>query len=150
MRVPLGVVIWLDLRLFIRPILRHFARVDSTPFDHAVYDGQVLPVAGGLTVLRTPGHCARQVCLLWLPHGGTLLAADVATSVFVLGRSVTYEERGEGKRPLRTLAALDFRVACCDHGKAIIGDAASQFRRRWPIGSAPDAEPGATPDRGGR
>jgi hypothetical protein len=39
-------------------------------------------------------------------------------------------------------AALDFRVACFGHGKAIIGDGASRFRRRWPAGSAPDAEPG--------
>jgi glyoxylase-like metal-dependent hydrolase (beta-lactamase superfamily II) len=150
LRVTPGVVNWLVWRLFIRPILRRFARVDPTPVDHALYDGQVLPVAGGLTVLHTPGHCAGQVCLLWPPHGGVLLAADAAANVFGLGRSVTYEDRAEGERQLRRLAALDFRVACFGHGKAIIGDAASQFRRRWPVGSAPDAEPGAAPDRGGR
>src|SRR6516165_11050855 len=55
-----GVVNWLVWRLFIRPILRRFPRVDPTPVDHALHDGQVLPVAGGLTVLHTPGHCAGQ------------------------------------------------------------------------------------------
>ena len=101
----------------------------------------MLPVAGGLTVLHAPGHCAGQVCLPWLPHGGVLLVAEAAANVFGLGRSVTYEDRAEGERQLRWLAALDFRVACFDHGKPIIGDAASQFRKRWPVGSAPAAEP---------
>ena len=102
----------------------------------------MLPIAGGLTVLHTPGHCAGQICLLWPPHGGVLLAADAAANTFGLGLSVTYEDRAEGERQLHRLAALDFRVACFGHGKAIIGDAASRFRRRWPVGSAPDAEPG--------
>jgi hypothetical protein len=39
-----GVVNWLVWRLFIRPILRRFARVDPTPVDHVLYDGRVLPV----------------------------------------------------------------------------------------------------------
>jgi glyoxylase-like metal-dependent hydrolase (beta-lactamase superfamily II) len=84
-----GVVNWLVWRLFIRPILRRFPRVDPTPVDHELYDGQVLPVAGGLTVLHTPGHCARQVCLLWPRHGGVLLAADAAANVFGLSLSVS-------------------------------------------------------------
>jgi glyoxylase-like metal-dependent hydrolase (beta-lactamase superfamily II) len=139
LQVTPGVVNWLVWRLFIRPILRRFARVDPTPVDHTLYDGQVLPVAGGLTVLHTPGHCAGQVCLLWPRHGGVLVAADAAANVFGLGLSVTYEDQTEGERQLRRLAALDFQVACFGHGKAIIGDAASQFRRRWPVDSAPDA-----------
>jgi glyoxylase-like metal-dependent hydrolase (beta-lactamase superfamily II) len=89
------------------------------------------------------------VCLLWPPHGGVLLAADAAANMFGLGLSVAYEDRPAGERQLHRLAALDFRVACFGHGKAIIGDAASRFRWRWPVGSAPDAEPGAGSDRRG-
>jgi glyoxylase-like metal-dependent hydrolase (beta-lactamase superfamily II) len=144
-----GVVNGLVWRLFVRPILRRFAQVDPTPVDETLHDGQVLPIAGGLTVLHTPGHCAGQVCLLWRPHGGVLLAADAAANMFGLGLSVAYEDRTAGERQLHRLAALDFRVACFGHGKAIIGDAASRFRRRWPVGSAPDAEPGAASDRRG-
>ena len=146
MDVTPGVVNWLAWRLFVRPILRRFARVDATPVDETLHDGQVLPIAGGLTVLHTPGHCAGQVCLLWPPHGGVLLAADAAANMFGLGLSVAYEDRPEGERQLHRLAALDFRVACFGHGKAIIGDAASQFRRRWPVGGAADAATGA-PDK---
>ena len=104
---------------------------------------------GGLTVLHTPSHCAGQLCLLWPAHGGVLLAADAAANMFGLGPSVTYEDRAEGERQLDRVAALHFKVACFGHGKAIIGDAASRFRRRWPVGSAPDAEPGAASDRRG-
>ena len=133
LRVTPGAVNWLVWCLFIRRILRRFARVDPTPVDHALYDGQVLPIAGGLTVLHTPGHCAGQVCLLWPRHGGVLLAADAAANVFGLSLSVTYEDQAEGERQLRRVAALDFQVACFGHGKAIVGDAASRFRRRWSI-----------------
>jgi len=141
LRVTPGVVNWLVWRLFIRSILRRFARVDPTPVDHALHDGQMLPIAGGLTVLHTPGHCAGQVCLLWHLHGGVLLAADAAANMFGLSLSVCYEERAEGVRQLRRLAALDFQVACFGHGRAIVGNAAFQFRRRWPVGNAQDTEP---------
>jgi hypothetical protein len=47
LRATPGVVNWAVWRLFIRPILHRFARVDPTSVDHALYDGQVLPVAGG-------------------------------------------------------------------------------------------------------
>ena len=47
--------------------------------------------------------------------------ADAAANAFGLGRSVIYDDR------------------------AVRG-----FRRRWPVGSTPDPEPGAAPDRGGR
>jgi glyoxylase-like metal-dependent hydrolase (beta-lactamase superfamily II) len=106
LRVTRGVVNWLVWRLFVRPILRRFARVDPTPVDHALHDGQVLPVAGGLTVLHIPGHCAGQVCLLWPRHSGVLLAADAAANVLGLGRSVIYEDRAE-------CSTMSRRTRCC-------------------------------------
>jgi hypothetical protein len=62
---------------------------------------------------------------------------NAAANMFGMRLSVTYEDRAEGQRQLHRLAALDFRVACFGHGKAIIGGAASRFRRRWPVGSGP-------------
>jgi glyoxylase-like metal-dependent hydrolase (beta-lactamase superfamily II) len=74
-----GVVSWLVWRLFMRPILRRYPRVEPTPVDHHLSDGQVLPIAGGLRVVHAPGHCTGQVALLWASHGGVLLAADAAS-----------------------------------------------------------------------
>jgi glyoxylase-like metal-dependent hydrolase (beta-lactamase superfamily II) len=140
-----GVVSWLVWRLFIRPILRRYPRVEPTPVDHHPSDGQVLPIAGGLTVVHAPGHCAGQVALLWAAHGGVLLAADAAANVAGLRPSPAYEDFALGEQSLRRLSALDFQVACFGHGQAIIGDAATRFRRRWPLDRAPEAESGAAP-----
>jgi glyoxylase-like metal-dependent hydrolase (beta-lactamase superfamily II) len=136
-----GVVSWLVWRLFIRPILRRHPRVEPTPVDHHLSDGQVLPIAGGLRVVHAPGHCAGQVALLWAAHGGVLLAADGASNVLGLRPSPAYEDFAVGVRSLRRLSALDFQVACFGHGKAIVGEAAARFRRRWPVDRASDAEP---------
>jgi hypothetical protein len=46
-----------------------------------------------------------------------------------------------GDQTLRRLSALDFQVACFGQGKAIVGEAAARFRRRWPADRAFDAEP---------
>ena len=136
-----GVVSWLVWRLFIRPILNRNPRVEPTPVDHHLSDGQVLPIAGGLTVVHAPGHCAGQGALLWAAHGGVLLAADAASNVLGLRSSPAYEGLAVGEQTLRRLSALDFQVACFGHGKAIVGEAAAQFRRRWPVNRASAAEP---------
>src|SRR5262249_41445988 len=112
-----GAISWLVWRLFIRPILRRPPQVEPAPVDHHLSDGQVLPIAGGLTVVHAPGHCAGQVALLWAAHGGVLLAADAAANVAGLRLSPAYEHLDEGGRSLRRLAALDFRVACFGPGQ---------------------------------
>jgi glyoxylase-like metal-dependent hydrolase (beta-lactamase superfamily II) len=127
-----GLLSWLVWRLFIRPGLLRDPRVEPTPADHDLSDGQVLPIAGGLKVIHVPGHCAGQIALLWAAHGGVLLAADAASNVAGLRPSACYEDFTMGIQQLRRLSTLDFQVACFGHGKAIVRDAAAQFRRRWP------------------
>jgi glyoxylase-like metal-dependent hydrolase (beta-lactamase superfamily II) len=134
-----GVVSLLVWRLFIRAILRRHARVEPTPVDHHLADGQVLSIAGGLTVVHAPGHCAGQVALLWAAHGGVLLAADAASNVAGLRPSPAYEDFAVGEQTLRRLSALAFQVACFGHGKAVVGQAGTRFRRRWPAHRASDA-----------
>jgi glyoxylase-like metal-dependent hydrolase (beta-lactamase superfamily II) len=95
LRASPGVVSWLVWRLFIRRILGRYPRVEPTPVDHSLSDGQVLPIAGGLTVLHAPGHCAGQAALLWAAHGGVLLAADAAVNVAGLRLSPAYENLDE-------------------------------------------------------
>ena len=111
------------------------------PADHDLSDGQVLPIAGGLTVVHAPGHCAGQVALLWAAHGGVLLAADAASNVLGLRPSPAYEDYAMGVQSLRRLSALDFQVACFGHGRAIVGEAGARFRWRWPVDRASDTEP---------
>ena len=103
--------------------------VEPARIDHRINDGDVLPIAGGLTAVHVPGHCAGQVALSWR---NVLFAADACANLFGLGGPIGYENREAGERDQRKLARLDFEIACFGHGKAIRHDAGTRFRRRWP------------------
>jgi glyoxylase-like metal-dependent hydrolase (beta-lactamase superfamily II) len=105
--------------------------VEPASIEHEVRDGDVLPIAGGLTAIHVPGHCAGQIALLWPQHGGVLFAVDTCAHMMGLGLSIGYEDLEEGKRSLKKLAQLDFQIACFGHGKPIMRNASSQFRAKW-------------------
>lgn len=92
-------------------------------------DGDVLPIAGGLRVLHTPGS-AGHIALLAEKHG-VLFAGDACANMFGLGPSIMYEDAAEGLRSLARLAELEFEAVCFGHGRAITHDAARRFRGRW-------------------
>lgn len=105
--------------------------VTAAAIDHEVEDGAVLPFAGGLRVLHTPGHSAGQIALLWPAHGGVLFAADAALNVAGLGLFPAYEDLAKGRESLARLATYEFAVACFGHGRPITHAAARRFRARW-------------------
>ncbi|MDR6288998.1 glyoxylase-like metal-dependent hydrolase (beta-lactamase superfamily II) [Inquilinus ginsengisoli] len=121
----------LMFRLFVRPV----DAIAPATVEHQVRDGETLPIAGGLTAIHVPGHCAGQLAFLWPQHGGVLFAADACSNLPGLGLSLGYEDLEEGRRSLGRLAALDFQIACFGHGGAILQDASARFRRKW--GSGP-------------
>lgn len=55
-------------------------RVEPVAIDQPLADGEVLPIAGSIDVIHTPG----QVALLWLP-GRMLFAGDTCTNIMGLG-----------------------------------------------------------------
>ena len=99
--------------------------------DHEVEEGAVLPLAGGLRVIHTPGHSAGQIALFWSAHGGVLFAADAAINVAGLGLFPAYESLAEGRASLARLAAHAFAVACFGHGRPLTRGADRRFRARW-------------------
>jgi glyoxylase-like metal-dependent hydrolase (beta-lactamase superfamily II) len=105
--------------------------ITPAEIEQEVTDGQLLPIAGGLTAIHVPGHCAGQLAFLWPQHGGVLFVADAAANIIRLGWSFVYEDLAEGKRSLAKLAGLEFETACFGHGKAIVRDASERFRQRW-------------------
>jgi glyoxylase-like metal-dependent hydrolase (beta-lactamase superfamily II) len=113
-------------RLFSKP----GRRVDPVAIDKQVQDGDTIPLAGGLRVVGTPGHCAGQIALLWSGRG-VLFAADACMNLIGLGDPVGFEDMALGKASQRKLAALDFQTACFGHGKPIKVNAAQRFRRKW-------------------
>jgi glyoxylase-like metal-dependent hydrolase (beta-lactamase superfamily II) len=121
-----GLINNLMFRLFIRPT----GPIEGAATDHLINDGDVLPIAGGLTAFHTPGHCAGHLAFLW-PQQGVLFAGDTCGNLPRLGLSVAYEDLQVGKQSLARLAKLDFEVACFGHGKAIQRDASKLFRKHW-------------------
>ncbi len=121
-----GLMNGLMFRLFVRTN----AKVDAAAIDHEINAGDLLPFAGGLTAVHTPGHCAGHLAFHW-PRQRMLFAGDACGNLPRLGWSVGYEDIRVGKQSLEQLAKLDFDIACFGHGRAIQNDAAKQFRKRW-------------------
>lgn len=127
MKAAPGLLTSILFRLFVRPV----SSVEAASIEHRVEDGQQLQIAGGITVIHVPGHCAGQIALLWPQHGGVLFAADACSNMMGLGWSLGYEDFEEGKRSLKKLTKLNFQVACFGHGKAILRDAVGKFKEKW-------------------
>jgi glyoxylase-like metal-dependent hydrolase (beta-lactamase superfamily II) len=105
-------------------------RMESVTIDQPLTDGEILPIAGGIEVIHTPGHCAGHVALLWRP-GRMLFAGDVCTNLMGLGDPLGFENLKEGRASQRKLASLSFDAAGFGHGKPIARDASAQFHYKW-------------------
>lgn len=102
-----------------------------TPDQH-VNDGDILPIAGGVKVIHTPGHTLGSVAFLIEGHGGVLFAGDAAAHMFGrLGKPMLLftEDMGQVRESMRKLAALEFETACFGHGSVVKGKANAKFRR---------------------
>jgi glyoxylase-like metal-dependent hydrolase (beta-lactamase superfamily II) len=115
-------------RLFFHPN----ERVEPVTIDEPLTDGELLPVAGGIEVIHTPGHCAGQIALLWRT-GRMLFAGDVASNIMGLGDPLGFENLEEGRASQRKLASLSFDAAGFGHGQPIARGASKRFRDRWGI-----------------
>jgi glyoxylase-like metal-dependent hydrolase (beta-lactamase superfamily II) len=92
-------------------------------------DGEI-PIAGGIEIIHTRGHCAGHVALLRHP-GRMLFAGDVCTNLMGLGDPVGFEILEQGRASQRKLASLSFDAVRFGHGKPIACDASAQFRYKW-------------------
>jgi glyoxylase-like metal-dependent hydrolase (beta-lactamase superfamily II) len=105
-------------------------RLEPVAIDQPLTDGEILPIAGGIDVIHTPGHCAGHVALLWRP-GQMLFAGDVCMNLAGLGDPVGFENFNDGRASQRRLASLSFDAAGFGHGAPIARDAATRFRDKW-------------------
>jgi glyoxylase-like metal-dependent hydrolase (beta-lactamase superfamily II) len=118
-------------------------RADPVTIERELADGEVLPIAGGLRVIHTPGHTPGQISFLADRDGGILITGDAAGSAG--GRpyppigpflGVSTEDLGEAVRSFRKLAELDFEVAAFGHGRPLTSRAAERFRAQ--LGRLPE------------
>jgi glyoxylase-like metal-dependent hydrolase (beta-lactamase superfamily II) len=105
-------------------------RLEPVAINQPLTAGEKLPIAGGIEVIHTPGHCAGQVALLWRP-GRMLFAGDVCLNIMGLGDPVGFESLEEGRASQRKVASLSFVAARFGHGEPIARDASARFRSKW-------------------
>jgi glyoxylase-like metal-dependent hydrolase (beta-lactamase superfamily II) len=100
--------------------------------NHDATDGTVVPVAGGVRVIHTPGHTMGHVSYLMPGHGGVLFAGDAAGHLFgklAKPLGMFTEDMDVAQESIRKLAALEFDTACFGHGGMLKGKANIEFRR---------------------
>ena len=96
------------------------------PVDTLVEDGDVLPIAGGVRVIHTPGHTSGSICFLE-EETRTLFSGD---TIFSDGKRISRSVPFPGYDPesyrtsLAKLASLDFEAVCGGHGAPLLSGGA--------------------------
>lgn len=103
--------------------------------DRELQSGEVLPVAGGLEVIHTPGHTPGHISL-YARERRALFAGDAFANWFglQLPLSMSSHDMAQAKQSIATLARLDYDVALVGHGRPILGMASekvAEWARRW-------------------
>jgi len=106
------------------------SEVEPVTADEFVSDGDTIPIAGGISVIHTPGHTEGHVVFL-AQAIRTVFVGDAVANVLGLRMMPVYEHLRQGTMSARKLAGFDFDVACFGHGQPIRRGASDAFRRRW-------------------
>jgi glyoxylase-like metal-dependent hydrolase (beta-lactamase superfamily II) len=105
-------------------------RFAAAEVGRELHDGDVLPVAGGLRVVHTPGHTPGHVSLLHEPDG-VLITGDSLVNVLgirrVPGSSCT--NAAQARSTARRLIDLEYSVVAFTHGPEIRSGARAAIGR---------------------
>jgi glyoxylase-like metal-dependent hydrolase (beta-lactamase superfamily II) len=104
--------------------------VPPVKVDVLVENGDEIPVAGGISVIHTPGHTEGHLVFISRKHGAAFLG-DAAANLLGLSLMMGYEHVQQGVMSLQYLSRFDFDVACFGHGQPILSKAGDRFRGLW-------------------
>jgi glyoxylase-like metal-dependent hydrolase (beta-lactamase superfamily II) len=119
-----GLANWLVFQLFIKGSPRS---MEPLVVARTLHDGELLPLAGGIRVVHTPGHSLGHIVLI-LEKEGILIAGDLCANMLGLDLSTVYEDRELGLASIRRVAALDFDKAVFGHGKPVLASANQKLK----------------------
>ncbi len=115
-------------RRFVMSVVRRFFKPKPVQVDNILFDGQVLPVLGGLQVLATPGHTPGHISL-YSPSTGVLFVGDSIVSragALVSSLPANTWDAQKAAESVRRQSALSPRVVCSGHGP-VVTDAAGKM-----------------------
>ncbi len=99
-------------------LLHVFENPPTAAVDNTLEDGEILPVCGGITVIHTPGHTPRHICL-YLAASKILIAGDALTADESVLHGPVPEHAAnidEAMESLKKLLPLDIERVVCYHG----------------------------------
>jgi len=102
-------------------VVSPFFKAIPVQVDEILTDGQILPIAGGLRVLDTPGHTPGHISL-FSESAGVLFCGDSMISENGLQGSrpaVTWDQMKANESVVKQ-AQLDARIVCSGHGPVVM------------------------------
>jgi glyoxylase-like metal-dependent hydrolase (beta-lactamase superfamily II) len=127
MHLTPGALNWLIYHLVIR---RAGNTIKPVRVEETLNDNDILPIAGGIQAIHTPGHSAGHIALL-LRSEGVLIAGDICANAAGLGLSIVYEDQSLGINSILKAAALDFDTAVFGHGKPLRQSANRKIKEKF-------------------
>jgi glyoxylase-like metal-dependent hydrolase (beta-lactamase superfamily II) len=122
-----GVINWIIYNLFIK---RAPKTNDPIGVDQSLTHNEILPLAGGLQVLHTPGHSAGHMAL-WLKNEGVLIAGDLCTNMAGLDLSPINEDKALSIRSIIGVSELSFDKAVFGHGSPLKEGANQKLKAKF-------------------
>ncbi|MFB9329371.1 MBL fold metallo-hydrolase [Paenibacillus aurantiacus] len=112
------------------PLIKSKMLAVPVQVDRALRDGDVLPVAGGLQVVHTPGHTPDHISLYHLPSktliaGDALTAADGVLHAFDPRHTI---DPGTALASIAKLTELDIEMVIAYHGGVVTGGIRERLR----------------------
>ena len=104
--------------------------IEPVNIDEKLKDNDVIPIAGGIHVIHTPGHCAGHIALL-IKNEGVLIAADICANAAGLGISTVNENPDLSIKSILKAAAFSFDKAVFGHGSLLKMDASKKLNRKF-------------------
>ncbi len=104
--------------------------IEPLKADELLKDQDIIPVAGGIEVIHTPGHCAGHIALL-VKNQGLLIAGDICANAAGLGISTINEDTDLSIKSLLKAAAFDYDKALFGHGRLLKNAANKKIRERF-------------------
>jgi len=103
---------------------------ERTPVATLVDEGDVLPIAGGIRVIHTPGHTPGSVCFLEEGTGSLFSGDTIFSDGERVSRSVPFPgyDAEAYRTSLARLATLDFDAICGGHGAPLKSGGAGKLQ----------------------
>lgn len=104
--------------------------IEPVEVDEKLKDDDVIPIAGGIRALYTPGHCAGHIALL-IKDEGVLVAGDICAHAAGLGLSTINENPDVSIKSILKATAFDFDKALFGHGSLLKADANKKLKEKF-------------------